>query len=395
MKDQVLKIIHKVGLKHFIEEEPDSSFASYNILKEEYISIVPTTKFLPNIKIENSLRSIDNEVVDYRVLDYTFADNNQVFLLEIGRSLSTVEDFESTLKKIAFYVLILVLSVTIVVDIGFSKYLLRPFNRIIQDKLITAKHPDTFNYASIPTSTTDFRYLDDTITNMMKKINDAFLIEKEFIANVSHELLTPISILQSRLENMLADHELSEESALKIIESQKTLNRLNKIIKTLLLISKIENDQYLKNHTVTVKSLVADVIMEIEERLTEKKIELSVAIENDFTIENCNKPLLFILLFNIINNAIKYNKKRGWIKISEKENNEFYTIEVQDNGVGIEPENIPFIFDRFKKFNKTETESYGLGLPIVKTIANFHTIAVEVSSKIGEGSIFKIVFKKK
>ena len=395
MKDQVLKIIKKVGLEQFIHDEPDSSFASYNILKEEYISIVPTSIPLTDIKIENSLRSIDNEVVDYRVLDCTFMDGNQTYLLEIGRSLATVEDFDSTLKKIAFYVLILGLSITVIIDIAFSKYLLRPFNRIIEDKLITAKHPETFNYTPINTNTTDFKYLDDTINEMMRKINDAFLIEKEFIANVSHELLTPISILQTRLENMLADSSLSEESALKIIESQKTLNRLNKIIKTLLLISKIENDQYLKNDNVSAKTLVNEVVTEIEERFTEKNIQLKLAIEKDFIIENCNKYLLFTLLFNIVNNAIKYNKENGWIHISIKENKDFYTLEVQDNGVGIESENIKFIFDRFKKFNKTETESYGLGLPIVKTIANFHGLKVEVFSEANKGSTFEIIFAKK
>ncbi|HVA99557.1 MAG TPA: HAMP domain-containing sensor histidine kinase, partial [Bacteroidia bacterium] len=188
---------------------------------------------------------------------------------------------------------------------------------------------------------------------------------------------------------------LSEESALKIIESQKTLNRLNKIIKTLLLISKIENDQYLKNDNVSAKTLVNEVVTEIEERFTEKNIQLKLAIEKDFIIENCNKYLLFTLLFNIVNNAIKYNKENGWIHISIKENKDFYTLEVQDNGVGIESENIKFIFDRFKKFNKTETESYGLGLPIVKTIANFHGLKVEVFSEANKGSTFEIIFAKK
>jgi len=78
----------------------------------------------------------------------------------------------------------------------------------------------------------------------MLMLKDAFQIEKEFISNVSHELQTPISIIQNRLENLMIDQELNEEVMIKLSDSQRTLNRMSKIIKALLLISKIENDQY-------------------------------------------------------------------------------------------------------------------------------------------------------
>jgi signal transduction histidine kinase len=226
----------------------------------------------------------------------------------------------------------------------------------------------------------------------MKKVKDAFAIEKEFISNVSHELLTPISILNNRLENIVGDANTPHEVSEKIIESQKTLSRLSKIIKALLLISKIENAQYLKNGTVEINNLVEEVISEIEERLQQKNIELKKLIYDDFTFSPCNKSLLHTLVFNLINNAIKYNKENGTITITGRKKNHEYLLEIADTGIGIEKNQVDSVFDRFKKLKKGDENSYGLGLPIVKTIAVFHNLKIEVRSEINSGSSFIIHF---
>jgi signal transduction histidine kinase len=228
---------------------------------------------------------------------------------------------------------------------------------------------------------------------MMHKIQDAFNIEKEFIANVSHELLTPISILQTRLENMLASGNLTEEVENKIIESQNTLGRLKQIIRSLLLISQIENNQAPKEDKVDIAELLKEVSTEIEERLTIKHITLELTPCESFVLNPANRSLLFTMFFNIVNNAIKYNKPDGKIMISCVKDKEAYHVMIKDNGIGIAPENIKSIFYRFKKFNASGEESYGLGLPMVKTIAEFHKAEISVSSVVNEGSTFTISFK--
>jgi signal transduction histidine kinase len=393
MKERLIGIINRVGINTFIKSEGDTTFSSYNILKEDFISLEPiadTTAFLE--RIENTPRNIENVIVDYRVLSFVFQSENKRYLLEIGKSLVTISQLNETIKRFSFYTLILILAITIVVDIGFADYLLKPFQNIIEKKLKPVKHPSDFDFREIKTTTTDFKYLDKSINEMMEKINAAFLREKEFTGNVSHELLTPVSLLQSRLENILTDATISEHVAMKVVESQKTLTRLNKIITALLVISRIEHEQYLKEESVTIQPLLKEVADEIEERLSERNIKINFELGADYIFPRANKSLLFTLFFNLINNAIKYNVQNGSIRIRSMVENGKFIVEVKDTGIGIEAEKIKVLFDRFRKHKKTDGQSYGLGLPIVKAVADFHKIEIDIFSEVGVGSAFLLIF---
>jgi len=400
LKNKETTIFQRVsnkGMKEFIAEESDStygdsSFADYTIFKENYVSIEKIAESaIGKDTIVNSSRDIEEEVLEYRILKHYFVYNHTNYLLEIGESIQYVRDLNLILRKVALYILLVIITLTVLVDLSIIQYLLRPLQKI-ETKLIATRHPEKFDFRRVNTTTTDFRYLDNTISEMMRKIQNAFHIEKEFIANVSHELLTPISILQTRLENMLEAGTLNEESEHKILESQRTLGRLKQIVRSLLLISQIENNQAPKEDTINSTELVKEVAEEIEVRLDEKNISLELDLKDAFTFAPCNKSLLFTMLFNLVNNAVKYNNQNGKIFITVSNVRNEQKIIVRDTGKGIPPENIESIFYRFKKFNTTE-ESYGLGLAMVKTIADFHHIDISVESKVGEGSIFTLLFK--
>lgn len=392
-KEQVLKIIGEYGIGSFIEDGSDHGYGSYNLLKEEFISLEAVNPEDWSDGIENSERLVENEVVNYRVLSYVFEIDGVHYLLEIGRSLATVQSIENILQNFSLYILIVMVLITTILDIVYTKYLLHPFQQIIQ-KLKNIKDPSSFKVKKINTSTDDFTYLDDNIDEMMHRIEIAFTKEKEFISNVSHELLTPVSIIQSKLENMLVNNDLSDENIFKIIETQKTLIRLKNIIKALLLISKIENEQYLKVDSIHTGLLIDEVIDEIKERLEFNGITLIKDLDYDFEIKKCNKDLLFILIFNIVNNAIKYNKENGKIIIKSYSTSSGHVLEIKDEGTGMNPMDIPFIFNRFKRLHKLDKDSYGLGLPIVKTIADFHDIEIDVTSVPGQGTSFKLFLKE-
>jgi two-component system, OmpR family, sensor histidine kinase ArlS len=204
--------------------------------------------------------------------------------------------------------------------------------------------------------------------------------------------MTPISILQSKIENMFGSEEITDEVKERLNEMQRILNRLKTITKTLLLISQIENDQFLKEDTIPVGELVQEVYDEISIRLQEKDIKLSIDIPAEWKFEHVNKFLLFNLFFNLINNAIKYNKKGGEINITGAVDNKRYVIDIADTGIGISEEKLPHIFNRFKKFSKSlQQDSFGLGLPIVKSIADFHQVKIEVRSEVDKGSTFRLI----
>ena len=390
-KDKLLQIVREKGIKNYIED--GESYGSYLPLKEEYISLdeAPPNFLLDTIKDEQ--RIIERDTIGYRILSHTFRVGKKNYLLEIGKSTETIGETTGPLQNIAFQILLGMILLTVLADQIYSTYILRPLSIIIRTKLIGNKFPKFTVYKQVKTSTIDFQHLDISIHRMVETIETTFQKEREFISNASHELMTPISILQSKIENMFEQDDIADELKVRLLEMQKILNRLKSITKTLLLISQIENDQFLKEDTITVKELLHDVTEEISIRLQDQNISLDIDVKQDVTLCNVNKYLLFNLLFNLINNAIKYNKTNGNITVSGQWFKSGYTIKITDTGIGIHADELPFIFNRFKKMKQSlSKDSFGLGLPIVKSIAGFHHIGIKIDSVQGTGSTFTLTF---
>jgi two-component system sensor histidine kinase ArlS len=396
MKDKTMAIVDKIGIKSFLDIEKDSIFASYNMLKDEYITIDVDTQRTVGLSVfSNDARIIEDEEFDYRILNYTFKIDNQYYSMEIGKNIQLIYGLNRTLKNISLTIILAVLLITIIFDIGINKYLLHPLNRMIIPKLKTITNPETFDYSEIDTTTSDFVYLNSALNELMRKVTNYLKNQQKFTADVSHELFTPISIMQSKLENLLTSGNLPEQFVANVMDQQNYLNRLQQIIKALLLIARIENDQYVKKEIVKVRELIEEIILNIEDRAEMKSITIENLVLPDESLANVNRSLLYILLFNLVSNAIKYNKEGGWIRISTYRTESDFCIEVSDNGIGIDPDQISSIFDRFKRADPASGEGHGLGLSIVRSIVRFHYGAIDVKSVKGEGSVFNIRFPLK
>ena len=392
--ERVLLTVKKGGIEE-ITLEQDCSFESYNILKEEFVAIYPILdprKMSRDMEInDEEWRSSNGETMKHRIIKRPFTYDNQLYELNVGEGIGSIEQLKNTFQQFSFIIMLFFVLVSLFIDLGFVTILMRPLNKIMERKLKPVPSPNNFDFTKVNTTTREFNKLDTRINEMMSMLKDAFQIEKEFISNVSHELQTPISIIQNRLENLMIEHELNEEVMIKLSDSQRTLNRMSKIIKALLLISKIENDQYLKNEKIDLLQLLEEVLEEIEERLMEKDIKIIRQFYENIEINPGNKALLYTMFTNVINNAIKYNKAGGNIIITTKTTGNEFTIEIKDTGIGMKKEDIPTIFDRFKRLHNSTAEGFGLGLPIVKTIANFHQMKVRVDSEVGVGTSFTFI----
>jgi signal transduction histidine kinase len=396
MKEKTMSIVAKIGINSFLDIEKDSVYASYNMLKDEYITIdLNSEKGSGKILFSDEARIIEDEEFDYRILNYTFDINDQHYILEIGKNIQLINALNRTMKSISISIIILVLLSTIMFDIGINKYLLYPLNKMIIPKLKTITNPETYEFSELGSTTTDFVYLNNALNDLMRKVTAILKNQKKFTADVSHELFTPISIMQSKLENLLTNGNLPEQFASNVMDQQNYLNRLQQIIKALLLIARIENDQFSKNETVIVRDVVEAVILNIEDRAQMKNITIENLIAQSVTLPNVNRSLLDILIFNLVSNAIKYNHDGGWIKISSSAIENKFVIEVRDNGIGIETDQINSIFDRFKRADPAIGEGHGLGLSIVSSIVRFHNGSIDVKSVKGEGSVFKVYFTLK
>ena len=182
---------------------------------------------------------------------------------------------------------------------------LGPFNKIVNEKLRDVQHPSTFDPHPVKTTTTEFSHLDKSINEMMVKIRETFETERQFIMNVSHEILTPISILKNRIENMISDPGIPDSVVERMVDSQKTLSRLTKVVRNLLYISRIENAQYLKNESADLQMIVREIFEELEELTQGKGITVINEWKDEFVFTPCNLSLIHTLLFNLITECNK------------------------------------------------------------------------------------------
>ncbi|MGI4735593.1 MAG: sensor histidine kinase, partial [Janthinobacterium lividum] len=365
-KREVLSLIARDGLATFLREEHDETYADYNILKQEYITIMPlgaTARGSRAVgeRIFEEPRQVGKEVEDFRILSYVAPLGGvgkaeatpRRYRLEIGSSLGTVELLTNTLRALALWVLVAGALLTVFTDAAFAHYLLRPLRELISRKLRGIRQPGEFSFERLDTDTTDFRRLDDSLSALMRQLQTSFEKEREFMSNVSHELLTPTSILQSRFENMLQDPTLPEQHARQIVESQRTLYRLRNTVRTLLLIANIENDQYLRDASVSLTQTVHDVAEELDDRRQQREITLHLDLAPDYVVPRANATLLHTLLRNLLSNALKYNHEGGQVRVLGRPQPGGYQLRVEDDGPGIAPDNLPLLFDRFRRFHAT------------------------------------------
>lgn len=368
-------------------------YTDYNLLREEYIILKEIKKSENPIKqkFSRELRSIEGNQDEFQILmsDFTYGGKN--YRLELGETMSTLAQLERTISMFTFGILVAAVILTLITDLAFTQFLLAPFYQIIDQKLNKVNDPINFNYQPVKTTTEDFRILDRSISVLMNKIATLFLTEKEFIANVSHELLTPISVLNTRLENLLNDEQLTQEGENKLFACLKTLNRLKAIINSLLLISKVENNQYSKPDVISVKHTVEEVYEELEHRLLMMKLKINIDLPEDHSFRG-NKSLFHTLLMNLINNAIKYNIPSGKVNIYSEETPGAYTLVIADTGIGMDAELVQDAFIRFEKLQSEKEDSHGLGLAIVRSIAAFHDLQIDIKSKKGQGTQVHIRF---
>lgn len=390
-KRKVLNIIARNGIDYYFAG--DSSYGSYTMLKEEYISLEPASSAVNLDSIFTSRRLIEGDTLTYRVLSYTFPNHGKKYLLEIGKTLSSINQYTYPLQKIALYVLISLVVLTLLADLIYTRILLRPLDLIIQTKIRNRKFPFTDNPVPVRTRTTDFRFLDDSLSGLETQIRLAFDKEREFTSNASHELMTPISILQNKLENLMLEEGLDENIQEKILGMMTTLERLKKIVRILLLISRIDNNQFLRSDQLDIYPLLQEIGTELADQAEAKHLRVSINLKASICLYGVNRELIFQCIFNLWHNATRHNRDHGSIELQGRMLPDGgYLLTLEDSGIGIGAGALPYIFNRFRKAGENKGEGYGLGLSIVKSIADYHGIGIDVKSDLGIGSTFSLYF---
>lgn len=390
-REEVIDLISQVGIEPFISDDTENGFGSYNILKEEFISLERNDNAADWNFIEITPRLIDNETIDYRVLNYSLRINGETYLLEIGKSLASIRYTARSTKHIILVFLAIFILITLLTDLFYTSRLLRPL-RIITRRLEDTSSPSISGMPPVETTTYDFVRLDMTLREMMRKIEELFRKEKDITVNISHELMTPISVLRSKLENMLVQEGLSQETETGIEDSLRTLHRLKMLVNSLLMIARIESRQYLRNEEVSISELINEVSSELAPIAEDAGISLTSSCDPALVFRNGNRALLFSMIYNVVNNAIKNTPSGGNIEITGTVTDKGGIISVSDTGRGMTDKQLEKLFSRFSTRLEPGGDNTGIGLAITKSIADFHGLEVKVDSEPGKGTRFFFIF---
>lgn len=231
------------------------------------------------------------------------------------------------------------------------------------------------------------------------RLKDIERYRKEFVGNVSHELKTPIFNIQgyilTLLEGGIDDPNINK---LYLKRTEKSIDRMISIVEDLESINKLESGEMkLQIETFDLVKMV-DEVLEMEMLMAnERKIQLQFERPEKTVKIKADKKRILEILTNLVANGIKYGKRKGFVKISFYDLHDNIMVEVVDNGIGIEKEHLPRIFERFYRVDKSRSREQGgtgLGLSIVKHIIEAHEQTINVKSVIDEGTTFTFTLEK-
>ena len=278
------------------------------------------------------------------------------------------------------------------ISVALSSILIRPFNRVtqainevkdgftdepicVQDYLETEQIVDAFNQ----------------LLNRMKVIDDS---RQEFVANVSHELKTPLTSMKVLADSLMQMEDAPIELYQEFMQDiGSEIERENKIVNDLLALVKMDKTAAQLNiETVDVNELLELVLKRLRPIARQRDVEVVFESIRPVSAE-IDEVKMTQVFTNLVENAIKYNKEHGWVKVLLDADHQFFTVEISDSGIGIPESDYDHIFERFYRVDKSHSREIGgtgLGLAITRNAVLLHRGSVKVSSVEGEGTCFTV-----
>lgn len=279
-----------------------------------------------------------------------------------------------------------------VLAIVLARGLLKPFKRL-KGVISQVKEGHTDQITSVP----DYLETEDIIDAFNKVLTRIKLLDdsrQEFVSNVAHELKTPITSMKVLADSLLAQEEVPVELYKEfMVDIADEIDRESKIINDLLSLVKLDKAAADLNITsVDINQLMELILKRLRPIAVKQNVELVLESMRSVTAE-IDEVKMTLALSNLVENAIKYNKEQGWVRVLLDADHQFFTVEISDSGIGIPEESIEHIYERFYRVDKSHSREIGgtgLGLAITRNSILMHRGAIKVSSIEGEGTTFTV-----
>lgn len=231
----------------------------------------------------------------------------------------------------------------------------------------------------------EFRQLSISVNLMLDRLSESFAMQRQFSGNAAHELRTPLAIMQTKLELFAAEHKNMEDDTAELVRSQaEQLDRLSRLVHTLLDMSNLSSAP--RSDRIELAPLVEEIITDLTPLASQNDITMEQDCDN--VVITGSDALIYRLVFNLIENAVKYNRRGGSVSVSVHKENSDVVVRVSDTGCGIPEEYRESIFQPFFRVDKSRSRQMGgvgLGLALVHEIAVLHggSVRAEPGNKVG------------
>ncbi|MHA8074397.1 sensor histidine kinase [Aquirufa sp. HETE-40SA] len=238
-----------------------------------------------------------------------------------------------------------------------------------------------------------------TTEDEVKELKKAAVYRQEFLADVSHELKTPIFAAQGFVHTLLDNPDESPEIRQKFLEkAAKSLDGLDALVKDLLTVSQIETGAIkIEKKRINLRPMIEEIFEQLEGKAKKRGVKLALNCTDEAIDVKADAQKIEQVLVNLIDNGIKYGNQEGKVTVLIEDRKKSYLISVKDNGPGISEKHLPRLFERFYRIDKSRTKlsgGTGLGLSIVKHIVQAHGSKIQVESKLDKGTSFSFKLER-
>ncbi len=340
----------------------------YQLINEEFILTESSQwPISDSLFTYSQYDSLENELIPFRALRTGITIQNKQYQLLIRESIVGNTKLVATIVSVQAGLLILLLIGFVLINRKLSKNIWGTFY-IILEKLKQYQIDKDLSIELPKSSTAEFRDLSEALVQLVNKSRDAYLNQKEFTENASHELQTPIAIFRSKLELLMQDKDITHDQADLISSLLNVTDRIARLNKNLLLLSKIENRQFIATQEVSVKTSLLQTLELYGQLASDKELKINFDPPSELLIKT-NPILLDILLSNLISNAIRHTPENNQITIRIDKRS------LQISNPGEPLRNPDKIFQRFNRESRN-TQGSGLGLAILKMICEIEGFGV-------------------
>ncbi len=301
--------------------------------------------------------------------------------------------------KVTFLNVILLSLLCTIIDSIRRKFMVeRPVRRIVKaaEKIMAGDFSVRISLNNNLDSMGDFAVIADYFNRMAEELSGTETLRTDFIANVSHELKTPLAVIQN-YGTMLSQPNLAEEKRLEYARAVTgAARRLANLITNILKLNKLENQQiYPAVETYDLGEQLCECLLSFESAWEEKDLDIESDVEEEVMVD-ADAELLSLVWNNLFSNAVKFTEPKGRVSLSLRSEGEYAIVQVADTGCGIAPEVGRHIFEKFYQGDTSHaTQGNGLGLALVKRVIDIIGGDISVSSEVGKGSVFTVKLRRK